>query len=358
MDSAKDIYCHLLEYFHPRRVSLPFCLRWVYYCLANFPVYPVWAKASYKLVNMVASRFILEDDMTRIKRTLSRLQRHNLGYSLDILGEEVLSEAEAEQYKLAYENLAKQLVLSGLPIDISIKLSSLYSQFHPLNYHSKKIIWERLHNLLWYTKTHNGQVTIDMEQYFFRDLTLEIFKELVRSEDFKNWKWGLGIAFQAYLKDSLEMLFELGNFAKYNDLYFKLRLVKGAYWDQEVVLAEKYNWPVPVFTDREDTDASFKINLDIALSYYPWLKTAVGTHNLRSIAYAMARCEELGLPKQAIEFQVLYGLGEPLVDAISKMGYSVRVYIGIGNLIGGMSFLVRRLLENSSQLSSAFFTKI
>ena len=87
------------------------------------------------------------------------------------------------------------------------------------------------------------------------------------------------------------------------------------------------------------------------------MKTAIGSHNLSSVAYVMAKQEFLGLPKNAVEFQTLYGLGTPLIRPLKEMGYPVRVYVGTGNTLEGMSYLARRLLENTSQMSSAFFVE-
>lgn len=355
--SLEYIHSHILEDFAPEKVQLPALLSSLYILEKKLGPNRFSAKIAEQAVKTIARHFIVKKDPQIIFRVLSKLTKQGAGYFLDILGEEVLSEKEAEQYKTAYEKLIRQLNLMAPEVDVSLKLSSLYSQFHPLaREDAKRIVIERLDGILGYCWSHGGRVIIDAEQYEFRDLTLEIFKELVSGE-FAKWRRGLGIAHQTYLRDSLDTLLSLCRFAQSNMLYFDVRLVKGAYWDYEVIHTKQNNWPVPVYTKRQETDESFERNVNIALGHYPWIRTAVGTHNLKSIAYAMAKIEELALPKEALEVQVLYGLGNRLVKPVLKMGYPVKVYIGVGDLVEGMSFFARRLLENTSQTSSAFFAE-
>jgi len=353
----KDIHIHISEEFAPEKISLPFLLCVLYSTRNLRPIKYFLPQLANMAVRTAAHHFIVSPTKKEILVAIQRLHRLGAKYSLDILGEAVLSEQEAESYKERYMQLMRQLNLMGQEIDVSLKLTSLYSQFHPLaNKESKKVIQKRLGDILYYAWSNGGRVTIDAEQYYFRNLTTEIFKELVAGE-FAKFR-GLSMAHQTYFKDSLDVLLELGRFAKTGNLFFALRLVKGAYWDYEVINARQQNWPIPVYTEKQETDYSFERNLDLALSYYPNIKTAIGTHNLKSIAYAMAKREELGLPKEALEIQLLYGMGNQLIRPVRKLGYPVRVYVGIGDLVEGMSYFARRILENTSQASSAFFTQL
>lgn len=355
--TLRSVYEHILEDFAPTKAQLPILFKDAYLLIKTLGPNCFSAWVTEQTVKTIARHFIVSRDAKTISRTLSKLQRQGAGYSLALLGEEVFSEQEAEQYKNGYEKLIRQLNLMTPEVNVSLKLSSLYSHFHPLaREDAKRIVKERLSDILRYCWSHGGKITIDMEQYQLRDLTLEIFKELVSGE-FARWKWGLSVAHQAYLRDAKQVLLELCHFAQGNTLFLGVRLVKGAYWDYEIINAQQNNWLVPVYTERQQTDENFEKCVNIALGYYPWIRTAVGTHNLRSLAYAMAKREELGLPKEALEVQVLYGLGNQLVKPIIKMGYPVKVYIGVGDLVAGMSFFVRRLLENTSQTSSAFFAQ-
>src|SRR5207237_6444587 len=78
---------------------------------------------------------------------------------------------------------------------------------------------------------------------------------------------------------------------------------------------------------------------------------AFGSHNVRSIAHALAAAEELGVPPSVVEFQMLYGMADPVKEALVSLGQRVRVYTPYGQLLPGMAYLVRRLLENTSNES-------
>ena len=124
--------------------------------------------------------------------------------------------------------------------------------------------------------------------------------------------------------------------------------MKGAYWDEEQIVADQNNWPVPVFDEKHDTDESFERCTDALLEAWPHLRPAFGTHNPYSIAQAIVKAKAAGLPDDGIEFQTLYGMAEGLRGAVSDMGYRTRVYVPVGQVIPGMAYLVRRLLENTS----------
>ena len=136
-----------------------------------------------------------------------------------------------------------------------------------------------------------------------------------------------------------------------------MRLIKGAYWDYELIHAERMGWPVPVWTVKAATDACFEQmagQLLAAASRKPGeggVKLAVGSHNIRSIARTMALAEALGLPPGAVEFQMLYGMADQLKGAVLDADGRVREYVPIGDMIPGMAYLVRRLLENTSNQS-------
>lgn len=356
LKNVADIYPHLKQYLFDSP-SLPFLLKPGRY-LGGFPPMRYFMGLSARTaVHAMAHHFIVQEKPRDIRRVIQNFQCLGAGYSLDVLGEQVISEAEAEDYKQRYLRLIDFLCLGGYPIDLSLKLSSLYSQFGPLREESSFLaIRAQLGEIAEALRGYGGRIIVDMEPYYFRNLTWEIFKRVVQEEEFqKHGEWG--IAHQVYLLDSEDFLEKIIRFARELKTSLTVRIVKGAYWDYEYTIAEQKNWPLPVYTSREETDASFERNVDLALANYPAIKTAIGSHNLSSIAYAMARQQQLGLPKDALEVQVLYGLGWPLVRPALKLGYPTSVYVGIGDMLGGMGFLARRLLENTSQASSAFFVK-
>jgi len=189
-----------------------------------------------------------------------------------------------------------------------------------------------------------------MEQYYYRDLTVKIFKELLEEEEFSDFD-GAGLVVQAYLKDSREMVNNLLAWTRKRKHLLTIRLVRGAYWDYEVISAKQKGWPIPVFTEKWETDASFEHLAELLLKNNDTFRIAIGSHNLRSIVHAIAMANLLNIPRDRLEFQLLYGMGDPIKKAIVSMDFPVRVYIPFGELIPGMGYLVRRLLENSSNVS-------
>src|SRR5439155_1547028 len=129
---------------------------------------------------------------------------------------------------------------------------------------------------------------------------------------------------------------------------FSVRVVKGAYWDEERIVAAQNSWPVPVFEWKEETDASFEKCTDALFAAWPHLRPAFGSHHPRSVAQAMVKARFAGRQIPDIEFQMLYGMAEGLRNAVAAAGYRTRVYVPVGRVIPGMAYLVRRLLENTS----------
>jgi RHH-type proline utilization regulon transcriptional repressor/proline dehydrogenase/delta 1-pyrroline-5-carboxylate dehydrogenase len=127
-----------------------------------------------------------------------------------------------------------------------------------------------------------------------------------------------------------------------------VRLVKGAYWDAETIEATAEGWPVPVFAEKDETDANYERCTRLLLDHHGEVRAAFGSHNLRSIGYAVAYARSKGVPDSGYEVQMLYGMAEPIQAAIRRLGLRLRVYAPVGELVPGMAYLVRRLLENTS----------
>ena len=164
-----------------------------------------------------------------------------------------------------------------------------------------------------------------------------------------------GIVIQAYLRDSLGDLAQLMEWSTTGSRPIAVRLVKGAYWDAETVLARAHGWPVPVYERKGDTDANFERCTRLLLEHRAgarWtVQPAFASHNVRSVAHAIAVADDLGLPRHDLQFQMLYGMEGGLAGAVRSLGPQVDVYAPVGDLVPGMSYLVRRLLENSSNES-------
>jgi len=190
-------------------------------------------------------------------------------------------------------------------------------------------------------------VNFDMESYAHKNATIELFKTLFSGKEFQDWPHA-GIVVQAYLRDAEHDLLDLINWGRARGTRFTVRLVKGAYWDYEKIKSGQNGWDVPVFLQKPESDANFERLTRTLLENESIVTSAFGSHNVRSIAHAMALADELGIDRSRFEFQLLYGMAGPVKRALVEMGYRVREYCPVGELLPGMSYLVRRLLENTS----------
>src|SRR5262249_7559082 len=159
--------------------------------------------------------------------------------------------------------------------------------------------------------------------------------------EFRHWP-DVGIAIQAYLRSCKTDLEQLADWARKRATPVWVRLIKGAYWDYETVVCAQQGWTVPVFTEKSATDANYEAMTGFLLDSSQVLHPAFGSHNVRSLAHAMAYAETLGLPSRSYEIQMLYGMADPIKEALVSMGQRVRVYTPYGQLLPGMAYLVRR----------------
>ena len=328
------------------------------------------AKVTRRSVEALAAQFVAGRDPKNALTSLERLNGEGIAFSLDLLGEEVLSEAEASEYAARYMDLLTFLspTLSGwkgpailynddrgpIPLlDISFKVSSFYSQLDPLDWEGSIENTKRgVAPVIKAAQEAGASITLDMESYYLKDLSIAIFEAIL--EDHSGLSFA-GIALQGYLRETKQDLMGIIEWAKKNDRRITVRLVKGAYWDYETVVNRQKGWPVPVFLEKGDTDLNYEELTRILLENTRHVRPAIATHNVRSISHAIAVADALNLPKDAFEFQMIYGMAEPVRNALRKMGYRVRVYTPLGELIPGMAYLIRRLLENTS--NESFLTK-
>ncbi|MBI2093212.1 MAG: bifunctional proline dehydrogenase/L-glutamate gamma-semialdehyde dehydrogenase, partial [Candidatus Omnitrophica bacterium] len=275
--------------------------------------------------------------------------------SLDILGEQVLSEEEADRYAAQCRTLLQQSLKAyagKLQTNLSVKPSALTARFDPISpSQSVERAAKRLLPLCHIAQEYSALITLDAEQALLRDLTLQLAQRLLLHPDYDSRHASLGIVIQAYLRDAQATVENLLQWLASHERSLHVRLVKGAYWDHEVAYARQCHWPVPVHEGKALTDAAFERLTERLLGAGPFVTTAVASHNVRSIAHAMAVAEALKLPKEQVEFQLLYGMADTLLAAIVSMGYPVRVYTPIGELVPGMAYLVRRILENTANES-------
>ncbi len=357
---------HLQEYFEEVRQHLPWAVR---LGLDVSPPNSLLGKAlalnARSNARRMAQRFIAGTTLEEVVQSVQKLRRQGFAFTLDLLGEAVISEKEADRYQKAYLEMIKGLApqvnawpeipaidrdhQGPLPrVNVSLKLSSLDSHFDPIDPRgTSERVLARLRPILRTARKHNAYVHIDMEQYAYKDLTLQIFRDVLMEKEFRDFP-DVGIVIQTYLPEAGDDLRELRRWVEERGTPVWVRLVKGAYWDYETVVARSRGWPVPVFQQKWQSDDNFERQTRFLMENYQWLRPALGSHNLRSLAHGMAWAKHLEVPTTAWEIQMLYGMGAEQAQLLAEMGHRVRIYTPFGELIPGMAYLVRRLLENTS----------
>jgi RHH-type proline utilization regulon transcriptional repressor/proline dehydrogenase/delta 1-pyrroline-5-carboxylate dehydrogenase len=369
LQAPVEISRHLREYFQEAAEALPgwarLGLRWL---PRDGLAARVLARTARANAERLARRFIAGSNLEEALQAIDALRRRRLAFTVDLLGEATITETEAERYQQAYLDLIAGLTQhvnhwpaiplidsdhqGPLPrVNVSLKLSSLYSQFDPVDPEgTSRAVRGRLRPILRAARRSHAFVNVDMEQYAYKDLTLRIVRKVLEEDEFRDWP-DAGIAIQAYLRDCPRDLEELARWAQRRGTPVWVRLIKGAYWDYETVVAAQMGWPVPVFTAKHETDATYEEMTLFLLKNHALLRPAFGSHNVRSLAHVLAAAQVLGLPPGGYEIQMLYGMAEPLHDALAALGQRVRIYTPYGRLLPGMAYLVRRLLENTANES-------
>ena len=365
LKSKPEIARHLREYLADRSVELPAALKSL---LGDGLTGQVGATTVATAIETLAHKYIAGENIQQIIKTVAGLRRDKMAFTIDLLGEAVITEAEAKSYFDRYLELITQLTDAAKnwsqvpqidradgqelnPVQVSVKLTAFYSQFDPLDPQgSQERVSERLRLLLRHARESGANVHFDMEQYEYKDITLAILKQLLTEPEFCQ-RTDIGMTIQAYLRDSKTDLQGIIDWAKQRGFPVTVRLVKGAYWDTETIQAAQKDWPQPVYNDKAATDANFESLTQMMLENHQYIYSAIGSHNVRSQAKAIAIAAALKVPSRCLELQVLYGMGDKLARALVGRGYRVRVYCPYGDLLPGMAYLIRRLLENTANSS-------
>jgi RHH-type proline utilization regulon transcriptional repressor/proline dehydrogenase/delta 1-pyrroline-5-carboxylate dehydrogenase len=321
-------------------------------------------------VKHMAHRFIVGEDPKAALGVLRELWKDGVASSVDLLGEATVTQAEAQRYADRCAEALDTLVAAAarwpdrpqlerdsagpLPrANLSVKVSALTPLLRPdAPRRGKEDAADRLRPLLRRAKELGAHLHIDMESMDSRDAVLELILELLSEDEFRDGP-SAGMVLQAYLRDSpaaLDTILDwLGRVERAHPL--TIRLVKGAYWDHEIVQASQHGWEAPVFDVKADCDLNFEGLTRRLLDARPAVRVAIASHNLRSVSHAIAYNRLAGGDDADLEMQVLRGLGDPLQTAIARQGLRVRTYCPVGDLVAGMAYLVRRLLENTSNES-------
>ncbi len=321
-------------------------------------------------VHHVAHRFIAAENPHEAAGILQALWRRDVATSVDLLGEATVTAAEADRYatrcgqalEVLAETYAKLPSRPALEADslgpvpranLSVKVSALTPLLRPEAPElGQRDAAPRLLGLLRKAKECDAHLHVDMESFDSREAVTELVLSLLSKPEFSEGP-SVGLVLQAYLRDSPELWERIFAWARSANRARPLvvRLVKGAYWDHEVVQARQHGWSSPVFEDKHECDRNFEALTLALLEGRPHVRPAIASHNIRSVAHAIVADRELGAEPHDLEFQVLRGLGDELQQALVRTGQRVRTYCPVGDLVAGMAYLVRRLLENTSNES-------
>ncbi len=370
LKDPESIRRHLAEYLHEAGDAVPWWLRLALELAPEGTTRAEWlADAARVAAGVMARKFIAGATPDEALQTVLSLRRRKLAFTADLLGEAIISEAEADWYQQTCLHMIDELTgpLARRPeipiidrdqhgpiprVNLSLKLSSLTAHFEPI--HAEASIAhasERLRPILLAARDRGAYVHVDMEQYTYRALTYELFCRVLAEPEFRDWP-DVGIVVQAYHPEAEAELRMLRDWVVASrGAPITIRLVKGAYWDYEVLSARRLGWPEPVYLEKWQSDASYERCSRFLLENHDRLRPAFGSHNVRSLAHAIATAEAMGLPESAYELQTLYGMGEAIQGALVDRGHRVRVYTPYGAILPGMAYLVRRLLENTSNES-------
>jgi RHH-type proline utilization regulon transcriptional repressor/proline dehydrogenase/delta 1-pyrroline-5-carboxylate dehydrogenase len=312
-------------------------------------------------VRMMAKRFIAGENIESVQGSFSALFATGRDVTLDQLGELVVSEKEADGYR---DEVIKLICGFGRYIDkgekntaginrahVSIKVSALCSDFKPqAPEYTYKLVAPRLKEILMIAMEHEVYINIDAEHYHYRDLVLTIYRRvLLETPELKGFEQ-TGIVLQAYLRDGAAHLKDIIELAKERGLRMPIRIVKGAYWDAETIEADAHSFNAPQFLNKEETDLNFRQLTVEIFKNDPHVQLCLASHNFEDHCFAVVLRDNQYSHVPHIEHQCLHMTYEALSTGLAKMGWATRNYVPVGSLIVGMAYLVRRIMENSSQV--------
>lgn len=324
---------------------------------------PVIRTAVREAIKVMSEQFVLG---RTIKEALKRSEpgiEKGYSYSYDMLGEAARTLPDAAAYYEAYSAAIQSVestINPDMPIlkrpSISVKLSALYPRYEFAHQADAVVhLSAQLKSLCLLAKSVGICLTVDAEEADRLDMSLDIIEKVYRDPELGTWD-GFGIAIQAYQKRAMSVIRWVAELADTVGRRFRIRLVKGAYWDTEIKVAQELGHRnYPVFTRKVATDVSYlacaKFMLsDAAKNIYPQF----ATHNAYTVA-AIIKMMHDG-QKTDCEFQSLHGMGGALHDELIQQGYNCRVYAPVGSHEDLLPYLVRRLLENGA--NSSFVNQI
>ncbi len=328
---------------------------------------PVIRRATLQAMRILGGQFVYGRDIGEALKRASAERSKGLSHSFDMLGEAAMTFADAERYRASYEQGVIRLAREGTgdvatSPGLSVKLSALHPKYNFLHAaEAKAALVPVLRDLAGRAAQGNIHFTIDAEEAERLELSLDIIEELVADDSLfangtaEGWQ-GFGLAIQAYQKRAVPLCDWIAQLARRHGRKLFVRLVKGAYWDTEIKLAQVGGYPdYPVFTRKVATDVSYLACATRLMAARDAIHPAFATHNAYTIGAIKALATENGREPEDYEFQRLHGMGEDVYAELAAVEGNrrtpVRIYAPVGNHKDLLAYLVRRLLENGANSS-------
>ncbi|MGA4552066.1 bifunctional proline dehydrogenase/L-glutamate gamma-semialdehyde dehydrogenase PutA [Methylorubrum aminovorans] len=324
---------------------------------------PAVRAAAHRAMRVMGGQFVLAEEIdAALKRAGSGSARRSR-YSFDMLGEGARTAEDAESYRQAYARaiarIGREAGNAPLPArpGISVKLSALHPRYAPTQ--AARVMAELVpvvRDLARAARAHDLNLTLDAEEAERLELSLDVFAAVLADPALAGWD-GFGLAIQAYSKRCLPLIDHVAALAERHDRRLMVRLVKGAYWDTEVKLAQTQGAAdYPVFTRKAMTDLNYLAAARRLLAHRPQLYPQFATHNALTVASVLGLAGLADAPAReeaGFEFQRLHGMGEALYQRLAERvpGIGQRVYAPVGGHRELLAYLVRRLLENGANSS-------
>ncbi|MCJ2163096.1 MULTISPECIES: proline dehydrogenase family protein [unclassified Pseudodesulfovibrio] len=369
LNTSESLSRHIEEYFATEDSNIPDVLKWgaTKTKIGGGLVAKVLNRTIRSNIESMARQFIIGQEAKEAVKGIKKLRKEGFSFVLDLLGEATVSEVESAAYRDGYlevldaiqnemgkwkplDDGANELDWGHAPkVNVAVKPSAFYSQSKPVDLDgtatgmlaSIEPIYKKVMEM-------GGFMCIDMESLKYKEATVELYKRLrTKYPDYPH----LGIVFQAYLRSVDDDVHDFISWAREKSLPVSIRLVKGAYWDYETVIAKQNDWSVPVWTHKPESDMAYERVSRYILENSDICHFACASHNIRTIAAVMETAAALNVPEERYEFQVLYGMAEPVRKGLKNVAKRVRLYCPYGDLLPGMAYLVRRLLENTANES-------
>lgn len=317
---------------------------------------PIIRQAISHAMKILGKQFVMGRNMKEALKRAKEKEAIGYTYSYDMLGEAAFTDADAKRYLAAYATAIEAIGNNNKDKEhtkgagISIKLSALHPRYEVMK--TKRLeteLFERVKVLIELAKEYNIGLTIDAEEADKLILSLELVERILSSGIAKGWD-GLGLVVQAYQKRALAMIDCLQGFCVQYQQKLCIRLVKGAYWDTEIKLAQEQGLSgYPVFTRKASTDLNYIACAQKLCEYKDNFYLQFATHNALSFCTMQHLCQRHQV--REYEFQCLHGMGDAMYDSIARAGTACRIYAPVGTHEDLLPYLVRRLLENGANTS-------